>query len=188
MPVTAKCTFESISPLSFSRHHDVEKLPKEQPKAYEERTWRDRVHVNDDGYIFVPPMAYKLCLSAAAKYLSMKIPGKRNATYTKHFEAGILVLEPLVLPLKKEDIQGEWLFVPSDGVRGGSKRVDRCFPLIPKWSGEVTFYVLDTVIEQDVFETHVREMGNFIGIGRFRPSNNGYYGRFALKGLDWQVS
>jgi hypothetical protein len=188
MPVTAKCSFESLSPLSFSRHYIVDKLPKEQPHAYEVRTWRERAHVNDDGFLYVPPMAFKLCLSEAAKYLSMKVPGKGQATYTKHFEAGILVLEPLVLPVKKDDVQGEWLFLPSDGRRGGTKRVDKCFPLIPKWSGDVTFFVLDTVIEKDVFETHVREMGNFIGIGRFRPRQNGYYGRFKLTELDWQVT
>src|SRR4249920_1912643 len=126
MAVTAICSFESLSPLSFSRHYTVEKTQKESPLDYEKRTWREKCHVNEDGYIFIPPMAFKLCLAEAAKYRSERIPGKGTSTYTKHFEAGVLVLEPLVLPIKKEDVQGEWLFLPSDGRRGGGKRVERC--------------------------------------------------------------
>ena len=53
--------------------------------------WRERLHVNSDGYVFIPPMAFKNCISEIAKYRSDKIPGKRNATYTKHFESGVLV-------------------------------------------------------------------------------------------------
>ncbi len=64
----------------------------------------NRAHVNDDGYMFIPPMAFKNCLSEAAKYISQQIPGQGKATYTKHFEAGVMVLDPLVLPIKKEEI------------------------------------------------------------------------------------
>lgn len=183
----AICSLESISPLSFSKHYNVDKLQKETAADYEARTWAERMHVDENGIIFIPPMAFKLCLTAAAGFLGMKIPGRRNATYTKHFTAGVLVLDGLSLGIRKDEVKGEWLFVPSDGKRGGSSRVDKCFPLIPKWSGNVTFHVLDKTITRDVFEEHVREAGNFIGLGRFRPANNGYYGRFQLNKLDWQA-
>jgi len=130
-------------------------------------------------------MAFKNCVSEVAKYLSVQIKGKGKSTYTKHFEAGLLVMDPLVLPIKRDDVEGEWLFVPSDGKRGSGKRVDRCFPLIREWSGDVTFYVLDDIITPEVFEEHLRQAGNFIGIGRFRPRNNGYYGRFKVKKVVW---
>jgi len=131
-------------------------------------------------------MAFKNCLSEAAKFLSVQIQGKGKATYTKHFEAGVLVMDALELPLKKEEVQGEWLFVPSDGKRGGGSRVMKCFPFIPNWKGEVKFYILDETITKDVFQKHLKEAGNFIGIGRFRPRNNGFYGRFKVVGLEWQ--
>ena len=188
MAITAVCTMEGISPLSFSRHYVVPKLPKESPADFEERTWRERVHADEDGMMFIPPMAFKLCLAEAARFLGMKIPGRRNATYTKHFEAGVLVLEALPLGIKKSDVKGEWLFVPSDGKRGGGSRVDKCFPLIPSWSGTVEFHILDQTITKEPFEETLREAGNFIGIGRFRPKNNGFYGRFRLVTLQWQAS
>ena len=66
-------------------------------------------------------------------------------------------------------------------------RCQKCFPKITKWSGEITFYILDETITQDVFEEHLAEAGNFIGIGRFRPRNNGYYGRFKVDKVDWST-
>ena len=185
----AIATLESVSNYSQSRHYDEDEVPKlkqEIPKDYETRTWRSRMHVNPDGFIFIPPMAYKNCLSEAAKYKSEKIPGKRNATYTKHFESGILVLEALVLPIKAAEVPGEWLFVPSDGIRGSGKRVNKCFPLIAHWTGDVTFFILDEIITEEVFWPTLTDAGNFIGIGRFRPSKNGFYGRFRITKRKWE--
>ena len=187
MATEAICKLESVAPLSMSRHYtNPEKTAKETAADYEKRTWRERLHYDEKGVVFIPPMPFKLSLAEAAAFLSQKIPGKRNATYTKHFEAGILVLQGIVLGIKKDDVQGEWLFVPSDGKRGGGSRVDKCFPVIPKWSGTVTYHVLDATITREVFEQHLRESGNFIGIGRFRPRNNGYYGRFKVSSIEWK--
>jgi hypothetical protein len=143
------------------------------------------MHVNDKGEVFIPPMAFKNCLSEIAKYLSVQIPGKGKSTYTKHFEAGVMVIDPLVLPVTKDKVQGEWLFVPADGKRGSGKRVQKCFPVIHQWQGDVTYHVLDDVISPEVFEQHLKDAGSFIGIGRFRPRNNGYYGRFSVESVRW---
>ncbi len=182
---TAIATLESLSPYSQSRGYEVPKLDKESSGDYEERTWRERIHVNEDGQVFIPPMAFKNCLSEIAKFLSKQIPGKGKQTWTKHFEAGIMVLEPLMLPFKKEEISSERLFVPSDGVRGSGKRVWKRFPIVRSWKGQVTFIVLDETITRPVFEEHLREAGSFIGIGRFRPRNNGFYGRFKVVKVAW---
>ncbi|CAJ3002457.1 Uncharacterised protein [Burkholderia pseudomallei] len=183
---TAIATIKGVSPYSQSKHYNTEKLPKELAKDYETRTWRDRLHATDDGTVFIPPMSFKNCLSEAAKFLSLQIPGKGKATYTKHFEAGVLVTDALHLNIKKDDVPGEWLFVPADGIRGSGKRVEKCFPVIHQWSGDVTFHILDETITRDVFEHVLTQAGAFIGIGRFRPRNNGFYGRFKLESLSWQ--
>jgi hypothetical protein len=182
---TAICELESISAYSQSKFYETEKLSKERPDDYEARTWRDRLHVNNDGYVFIPPMAFKNCLSSVAKYLSIQIPGKGKSTFTKHIEAGVLVTDALVLPIKKQDVSGEWYFVPSDGKRGGGKRVKKCFPVIQSWKGDVAFHILDETVTEDVFRQHLEESGKFIGIGRFRPQNNGFYGRFKVNAIVW---
>lgn len=184
---TAQVHITGISPLSQSRGYDrdVEKLTKERPDDYEKRTWMNRLHVDAKGNVFIPPMAFKNCLSEAAKYLSIRKPGKGQATYTKHFEAGVLVTEPLILDVKKNDVSGEWIFVPADGKRGGGKRVWKNFPVIQQWGGDVTFFILDEEITQDVFMQHLEQAGQFIGVGRFRPRNNGFYGRFKVDNIVW---
>lgn len=188
----ATATLESISPYSQSKHYESDEVGvrgsgtrTESPKDREARTWRERCHVDKDGHIVIPPMAFKNCLAEIAKYLSVQIPGKGKSTYTKHFEAGVMVLEGLPLPVKKDEVPGEWLFVPSDGRRGSGKRVPKCFPVIHEWRGQVTFHILDDVITREVFEQHLADAGNFIGIGRFRPRNNGYYGRFKVNSVSW---
>jgi hypothetical protein len=173
-------TLKGVSPYSQSRFHNEPKLEKESSDDYEKRTWMKRLHINADGKVFIPPTSFKNCLSECAKYLSVQIPGKGKATYTKHFEAGVMVVEPLVLDLTEDQVKGEWLHVPSDGRRGGTKRVLKCFPCIPQWSGDVTFLVLDDTITEEVFRLHLEQAGKYIGLGRFRPRNNGYYGRFEI--------
>ena len=182
----AVATLRSFSPYSQSSYKETRKEAKESDSDHEARTWRERMHVTEDGHVFIPPMAFKNCLSEVAKYLSIKIPDKGKATYTKHFEAGVMVKEALILPVRADDVKGEWLFVPSNGQRGGSRRVKKCFPLIPEWSGDVEFYILDDTITKSVFEQHLGEAGLFIGIGRFRPRNNGFYGRFTVSKIEWE--
>jgi len=131
-------------------------------------------------------MAFANCLKEAATYLSLSIPGKGKSKYTKHFQAGILVLNQMELDVKKEDVEPEWVLVPSDGRRGGTTRIEKCFPKIKEWSGEVTFYLLDDIITEEVFERVLREAGNIIGVGRFRPKNWGIYGRFAVESIKWE--
>jgi hypothetical protein len=142
--------------------------------------------------VFIPPMAYKNALAEAAKFLSIRIPGGKSATYTKHFEAGVLAVEPASLNINVADVKSERLFVPSDGRPGGGSRVYKIFPLIqPGWKAEFKFIILDETVLQtsvtdptkSVFEFVLMRTGQFIGIGRFRPKNRGYYGRFKIEEL-----
>lgn len=182
---TAVCTLESVSPYSQSRYYKVDRKAKELDRDYEARTWRERCHYNTKGQLFIPPMAFANNIKEAARFASLSIPGKGKMTYTKHFEAGILVSEPLPLSIMQDQVEGEWLFVPSDGRRGGGRRVEKHFPLIREWSGTVTYYILDDIITQDVFAQVLSIGGALIGLGRFRPRNMGYYGRFRVVSVKW---
>ena len=184
---TVTATIRSVSPYSQSRYfqQEVPKGDKETSPAYEERTWRHRLHSNGNGTVVIPGMSFKLAVQEAAPFLGHKIPGRRNATWTKHFISGVLVLGDADTGIPAKDVEGEWLFVPSDGKRGGGTRVMKCFPLIPSWEVKVAFTILDPLITNDVFEYHLREAGKYIGIGRFRPANGGYYGRFEVTNFKW---
>lgn len=182
----AVASLKSVAPYSASRYHDTPKLDKEGPDDYEMRTWAERLHVTADGHVFIPPMAFKKSIETAARFLGMQIKGRGKSTYTKHFKAGVLVIEGLELPALKKDVGGEVYFVPADGKNG--PRVKRKFPVLPEWSGDVTYYILDETITERVFIDHLKEAGNFIGIGRFRPENGGFYGRYAVEDVRWSVA
>jgi hypothetical protein len=178
---------KSNAPYSQSRFHQTEKLEKETPEDYEKRTWREKAHFTTDSRLFIPPMCFKNCISEASAFLGERIKGKGQATWRKHFLAGLQVFQPLVLPIRKDDVPGEWVFCNADGKKGSGTRVMRCFPVLHEWEGNVLFHLFDDAITKDVFERHLREAGNFIGIGRFRCINGGFYGRFMVESLAWEV-
>jgi len=181
--ITCIATLKSTSPYSQSRALQSEKKTGESPDSLEQRAWHERIHADIDGNVFIPPMAFKNCLSEVAKFLSQTVPGKGKATYTKHFEAGISVMEPVMLGIKKSQVTFERLFLPSDGVRGSGKRVWKNYPIIPAWRGQVEIFALDPVLTEkpEKIREYLEHAGKFIGIGRFRPRNNGYYGRFIVE-------
>lgn len=181
----AKCHLKSISPYSQSRRLPEKTDKKQSYDDWENEVWRQRMHVNDEGRVFVPPMCFKRSLETAARFLREKIPGKGNSEYAKHFKAGVLVVEGLVLPIRREDAQFERLPLSSSGKPGGMD-VFKNMPVIPQWEGDVDFHVLDDTITKDVFERTLKEAGSFIGLGRFRPEKGGYYGRYEVVSITWK--
>lgn len=186
-------TITGKSPYSQSKLISTTKANDETARDHEARCWRERMHVDAKGNVYIPPMAIKNSLSEAAKFLSVGVPGKGKATYTKNIEAGVLCLTPIEIvgadgkPIKASTCPGEWFFVPSDGRRGGGKRVEKCFPIIaPGWRGQVQMEILDAMVTPEVLEMHLHHMGKLIGIGRFRPRNNGFYGRFDVSNIEWK--
>ena len=184
----ATVEIEGLSPYSPSQYVPDARKPNESYEEYEERIWKKRCHWDESGRLFIPPMAFKKSLSAAAAYDSIKRKGKGPATFTKHFESGVLVMTGPTLDVTEDTIEGEWLFLdgnPGKGKSGGGTRVPKKEPLVRNWKATVKFHVLDDIIPEDVFATVVKRSGSFIGIGRFRPANGGFYGRFRVNSITW---
>lgn len=188
MPYIAKVKLRSSSsPYSASRKHDTPKLNKETHDAYEVRTWREKSNYDPaTEEVFIPAMAFKQAVDAAAKMFSTQIPGKGKSTYTKHFLSGCICTENVNIGVKKDEMPSVTIQANSDGVRGSGKRVPRTFPQIPKWSGETIFMVGDDTITKEVFETTLRNAGAFIGVGRFRRQNGGMNGAFTVEEITYQ--
>jgi hypothetical protein len=180
----ATVQLESRSPIAFGKFHATPKITDakgritELSDEYEQRTWREKLHYDKAGNVNIPAFAMKNCLSNAAKFISKPIPGKGKSTYTKHIQSGVLITDPLPLGVHKDKVAKLDLFVPSDGMRGGSKRVMKAFPMIDQWQTQGTIYILDEVISEDVLYDHLEAAGDFIGLGSLRVQNNGIFGRF----------
>mgnify|MGYP006397909217 FL=1 len=183
----ATVRLKSASPYSQGKHYDKVMVPldpeNESAGDYEKRTWRNRLHVTPDGFVFIPQQSLHKSAIAAAKYTGDTIPGKGKKTWTAKLQSGLMCMEPIVLPVRADDVDGEWLFVPSDGKPGGSRRVSKCFGYIPEWSGDLNLTILDTIITEEILFRYFERAGRFIGIGRFRPERGGFYGRFTVESV-----
>lgn len=189
-----KARLKSVSPLSMSKALGEPKLPNESDDDYERRVWRERMHHDSDGMVFIPPMSLLKPLQAAAQYGSLKIPGERSATYTKHFLQGIFCMEPIPLGVHIDDVPGEWLFLDANGKKGkgSSGRVFRCMPRIDHWEGTLVIHVVDEKVLHShpenkkitVLEHFLRLAGSTQGVGRFRPERGGFYGRFVVESFE----
>jgi len=188
MTSEATVTISLLVPYCQSRFHSVPKLNKELSDAYEQRTWRERLHTSPNGEIVIPGMALQNCIKEAAKYLSISIPGKGKSTYTKHFESGVSVLEDIATGLTKEQAHPNTVFVPSNGIRGAGSRVMKTYPmLLPPLEFTATVLVTDDIISADVFTDVLVQAGNLIGIGAFRVRNQGNFGRFKVNKVVWKT-
>lgn len=186
MGILATVTLESSSPYSCSRKHDAPKLAKESHDAYERRTWREKAHFGEDGELFIPRMAFKFSLMEAAKYLGERVVGKGMKTWTQYFTSATLVENDISLGIHKDSVDGQTISAHANGNRNSGKRVPRTFPIINRWAGELRVLVLDETITEEIFTRVFQHAGSFIGIGRFRPANGGFNGRFVVKRVKWE--
>ena len=184
----ATCTLTSTSAYSQGNYFTTERSTKMKADEHDATFWRERAHTvkkgPDAGKMFIPAQQFKNSLLDAAKFLGMKIKGKGQSTYSKHFAAGVMVNNDLVLPVKVADLEPEIVWCSADGKVGGGTKVLRRFPIVESWEGEVQFFILDETIDDAIFLEHLQHAGNLIGIGRWRPIKNGRYGRFTVKSCD----
>jgi hypothetical protein len=120
---------QSSTPLSFGRNHDTPKLPRELEQAYEERTVLHKLHTAA-GQIYIPPMAFKLCLEQTASYLGEQVPGKGAERYTKHYRQGVLCPEPVMLGITAEKVRIDKVFIPSQPGAPSQDGSGNGFPLL----------------------------------------------------------
>lgn len=183
----AKTVLKSLSPLSFSRYHSTPRKEKESHDEYRERTWREHCHYDKKtGELYLPPMMLKNALSLAAAYNGEKIAGQGMKRWTEKFKSGVLVFNGPAIGVNLKEVEGETLYLPSDGKAGGGKRVLKTYPRVDDWQAVAAWHIMDDSITQDVFTRTLTQCGQFIGFGRFRPKNNGYYGRFEVVKVEWQ--
>lgn len=182
----ATIKLSSAAPYSASKVFETtEKIAGENHDGFEQRCCRERLNIDQDGKGIIPSTAFAGAIQTAAKRYGGKVQGKGNATWTKHFEAGIMCLTPLALGVTRETVLLEKVFVPSDGIAGSGKRVWKWFPVVPKWGGTIEVHVLDDAITPDVFSRVVDAAFSLVGIGRFRPEKRGIYGRAKVESIKW---
>jgi len=191
-----KATLAGLSTITFGRMLQSDKNQGESAEAHDKRCWRERMTTNESGEVCIHKLAPKLAMEVAAKFRSDSIPGKGKQTFTKNIRTGLVpspncdftVNDANGDPILAENVIGRTISVPSDGRRGGSKRVPRKFPEIdPAWSIDIEMLVFD----QDLIEHNERlheylELAGIqIGFGSHRPeTSGGDHGMFEVQSFE----
>lgn len=193
MPQICRVKIKGISPYSSSRMYDMRAAgdPNEPLDEIERKNWRLKCNVNRDGYWVIPAQAIKQCLDAGAKRRGIKKTGR--ATWTKHFTSGVAVMQDASLGVLVADLTDAECFIgamSSEGKKNGGRRVIRYFPQLPTWQIDVEFVIYDAAFDndagRDAFLTALREAGTFVGLGRWRPENQGNNGRFVIESHEFK--
>lgn len=191
----ARVKLKSVSPFSPSKPFESEKPQEQSHGEFDEQHWREHAEINAEGHVCIAAMSLKKAIDTAAKHLGEKVPGARGSTYTAKFERGMFIQTPLDLGITREQLTIEnsvRIYADSMGKKDGKggARVWRRYPLIHQWTGILEIHIVEPSIliksegksETDLLERHIEAAGLFIGVGRFRPQNGGFNGRFAVDG------
>lgn len=160
---------ESLTPYSASRYFEDDLQKGETKSAHEQRRWREKLHFDDDGKVFIPGVSFKLSIDETAKLLNEKIKGKGNQTYTAIFQTGVAAINDVFLGVSKDQVKSIEIFANADGVRGSGTRVMRTFPIIPHWKGSLEMCLFNDTLPEDIFERFLTQAGMLAGVGRGRP-------------------
>ncbi len=190
----ATVRLSSSSPYAQSRKHDTPKMEGESANAHEERTWKERMHVkvlnrgkpNERRTVVIPASGMNQAIAAAAKFLNRKIEGQRNSTWTKHFVAGIAVLQDIDLHVDPDECRRQSINAHANGVRGSGTRVTRYFPTFDEWEATFEVMILDPLITESIFTEVIEAAGLFVGVGQFRPEQLGTNGRWEVVSVEWE--
>ena len=184
--VTGVSPYSPSRPISFL----IARKNKESPEEFEERTWPLKAHADDQtGIAYIPPMAFKMSLTTAAERAGVKVKGKGNRTYGAYIKSGVIPVENAWLDVPRDKFRKEPVFCSALGKSSGvGTRVIRYFPVLDEWKTKITFQVVDDSIPHDIIDSAMREAGQLIGVGRFRPANGGYFGRFEVTKTVWTGS
>jgi hypothetical protein len=196
---TVKIT--GVTPYSQSAYVPDTRGDNEPHDDYERRTVGQKAHFNEStGEIFIPGMAFKWSIQAAAQYLGISVPGKGKTKFGSIFGPAVTVLSDVNIGHNIKDVSpddkktktkaknAKWYLMNSDGRRGSGSRVPRIFPEWDKWEGTIQFMVTDPAITEEIFEKHIKAAGDYIGVGRFRPQKPtfGTYGKFHVDKISWK--
>jgi hypothetical protein len=175
---------EGLTPYSQSKALQSEKRREESHDDFDARIWKEHQHFDEKGQPIIPAVSILQGIAAAASYLGKggELKKKGQSTWAQNFVCGLAMAKHPALVAS--DVRPERVYCHADGKRGSGSRVWRTFPIFDAWSATLVLHILDDTIPADVFERVISAFGLFIGIGRYRPQNGGYLGRFTVKSVE----
>ena len=180
----ATIQIKGITPYSQSRPLEAEKDRNESHDDFDKRIWMSHAHIDNDGDPFIPAVSIIQGMAAAASYLGKggELKKKGQSTWAQNFTCGLAVARGPKFGGSK--VRPERVYCNADGKRGSGTRVWRTFPIYDEWTSTIMIHILDDTIPDEVFAKVLEAFGLFIGVGRYRPQNGGYLGRFVIEKVE----
>lgn len=175
---------EGVTPYMQHRMDDVkleewEKNRKqiiERPDLNQEDLRRAEFHCfrNKDGNCYIPSDHLRMAFINGGTYLKSKV-GTRTKSM-KGIIAAVMQINPEQITVPDYDEVDKRSAVN----KNVKARVMVIRPKWSKWEAEFDMILDNATLTKEMLSELVSVTGNYVGIGSYRPTNNGYFGRFKL--------
>lgn len=180
-----KVKIEGITPYMQHRMDDIkldewEKNRKQIIERHDvniEDAKRAEYHCyrNKSGQCFIPAEQLRISMINGGTYLKSKVGTKTKSM--KGVIAAVMRISPEEILLPDYDEIDKRSAVN----RNVKARVMVVRPKWSVWSAEFDMLLDNGTLTKEMLTELVTVTGNYVGIGSYRPTNNGYFGRFILK-------
>lgn len=181
---------EGISPLLYNRKSfmldqmtdtSLEKQKNEDAMQHNMRVYKEKAHLKDD-LVIIPSEWIKRSLAGTQKQTANPIKPanarRKTDTILRNIISGCFVDDtPLNGPVRKDDLEPFKSMVTIPSTKG---TILNTRPMIQKWSADITFSIVDEVLDENIIRTLMTWVGVYSGIGEWRPANGGNFGRFMV--------
>jgi hypothetical protein len=158
-----------------SRKHIIER-----PEVAKEDAVRAEYHCYRDEHdrCFIPAEQIRSALIGGGTFLKSKV-GTRTKSM-KGIVAAMFMVNPENIIMPDYDAIDKRSAVN----KNVKARVITIRPKWTKWEASFILEVGENSITKETIIDLINSTGNYVGIGSFRPTNNGYFGRFQLDSIE----
>lgn len=151
------------------------KLIIERDDISKEDSLRAEFHsYNDAEGFFIPTEQFRSAFINAGAMVKAKVGNSKKSM--KNIVAGMFFIKEEKIRLNKQyEIDKR-----SAVNRNVKARVICIRPKWNSWNGKITLQIDNDTITKETVQQIIEYAGQYIGIGSFRPTNNGMFGRFEL--------
>lgn len=131
-----------------------------------------------NGQCFVPSEQIRGCLINAGTYMKSKVGARSKSMKT--IVAATFMITPEEIPFR------DWDIIDKRSVVNKNVKA-RVMVIRPKWIDWVLYFTLEChepSITKETIHQLFTYAGNFCGIGSYRPTNNGLFGRFEVTEIE----
>jgi hypothetical protein len=152
----------------------------ERPEVSQADAARAEYHCyrNTEGLCYIPADHLRNSLINAGTYMKSKVGGRSKSM--KVIVAATFVPTPEQILITDYDVIDKRSTVN----RNVKARVITIRPKWTNWEAEFTLNVYEPSITAETVTQLINYAGSYVGIGSYRPTNNGMFGRFELENIE----